>query len=192
MGVKIMDAGDIIALIGVILGLTVFSTGLIQYVKAQNWKKAEFVANEMKEFESRHAVIVTMQMLDWNKRWIELYPEKELKERNVIFKDEILETALMPHYDYTKGYERDEVRIRDYFDIFLDGLERFEHFIQSGLIKIDDIKPYLDYWIHLIGQSDSKRKSIEFYSTLWNYIDSYEYIGIQNLLKRFGYDIAPK
>jgi hypothetical protein len=184
-----MDSGDYVALLGVIAGLIAFIVGLIQYVRAQLWKRAEFVAKEIKEFESKRDVQMTMQMLDWNLREFKLFPEKKPGEQKVLITDEILSSALVPHEERIGGFNEVEVCIRDIFDQFLDGLERFEHFIESGLVTHKEFYPYLIYWIKIIGDRNSGRKPPEFYDSFWKYLDSYGYSGVQKLLGRYGYII---
>ena len=79
-----MDPGNWVALLGVIAGLIAFVAGLFQYVRAQQWKRAEFVGKEIKEFESKPAIRIAMQMLDWNARDFELFPEEEPAKRKVL------------------------------------------------------------------------------------------------------------
>ncbi|HEY6331626.1 MAG TPA: hypothetical protein VI756_20035 [Blastocatellia bacterium] len=44
--------------------------GLLQYRKSERWKRAEFVAKEIKEFESDPLVQNAMLMIDWGVRRI--------------------------------------------------------------------------------------------------------------------------
>ena len=185
-----MEIGNWIGLMGVIAGLIAFLTGLVQYVKGQKWKRAEFVAKEIKEFESDPKNDIAMQMLDWNSREYELFPdEKDPDNRKIDVEDSTLCSALVPHTKKPSGFKPVEVCIRDIFDQFLDAFERFEHFIQSGLVNPDEFKPYLIYWIEIMGDNKSKRKPPEFYKSLWSYIDFYSFTGVQKLFSRYGFDI---
>jgi len=47
-----MIARDWISLVGIIVGIFAFSSGLWQYMKAQKWKRAEFVANSIIVFNA--------------------------------------------------------------------------------------------------------------------------------------------
>lgn len=185
-----MNIGNWIAILGVSGGLIAFITGLIQYMKAQRWKRAEFVAKEIKEFESKQAIKVALKMLDWNVREYELYTnEKKLDKQKISIDDSKLISALVPHTYNGSGFTDEEVYIRDIFDQLLDAFERFEHFIQSGLVGQEDFRPYLIYWIKIMGDMDSGRKPKQFYERLWSYIDFYEYYGVQKLFNRYSYDI---
>lgn len=187
-----MKPNDWIALFGVVAGLIAFLSGLYQYIKAQQWKKAEFVVKEIKEFEADTQINLAMQMLDWNSREYDLLRESSKAEKKVLITDENLCMALIPHTAKPSGFEPYQVIIRDVFDQLLDSFEKFEHFIQSGLVAHNDFKPYLIYWIKIIGNRDSGRKTEEFYTCLWAYIDFYGYNGVQSFIKRFGFDISFK
>lgn len=45
---ELMNSSDWIAIIGVLCGLIVFMVGIFLYYRAQKWKRAEFVAKEIK------------------------------------------------------------------------------------------------------------------------------------------------
>jgi hypothetical protein len=186
-----MASGNWIALLGVVAGLIAFVNGLLQYARAQRWKRVEFVAKEVKEFESNPDSKMAMQMLDWNVRSYELFPEKEPEKRKVKVDDDILSSALVPHVDKPFGFSEAERRIREIFDQFLDALDRFEHFIQSRLVTRKEFRPYLIYWIEMMGDMNNPRKPKKFRRSLWKYIDFYGFSGVQRLFGRYGYNIHP-
>jgi len=95
-----------------------------------------------------------------------------------------------------KRYEDEEflieVILRDWFDSFLGGMEYFEIMISSGLINADEIKPFIIYWIRLIGDRTYRRKGGSgFYDQLFHYIYWAGYGGVQRLFERYGYKILP-
>ena len=79
-----MKPNDWIALFGVVAGLIAFLSGLYQYIKAQQWKKAEFVVKEIKEFEADTQINLAMQMLDWNSREYDLLRESSKAEKKFL------------------------------------------------------------------------------------------------------------
>jgi hypothetical protein len=62
--------------------------------------------------------------------------------------DAMVAGALKHHAERPEGFQPHETVIRDTFDRFLDGLERFASFRAAKLVTADDIRPYLAYWIH--------------------------------------------
>src|SRR5437763_11822396 len=69
-----MELGHWISLGTAVAALIAFIVGLAQYRHAQRWKRAEFVAKEIKELKSDPAIRNALLMLDWNERYIELFP----------------------------------------------------------------------------------------------------------------------
>ncbi|MBW4485512.1 MAG: lipase family protein [Tildeniella torsiva UHER 1998/13D] len=85
-----------------------------------------------------------------------------------------------------------EIALRDWFDSFLGGLEYFEIMIESGLVMADEIKPFIIYWINLIGDRRYRRKGGSgFYDKLFHYIYWAGYGRVQKLFERFGFKILP-
>jgi hypothetical protein len=192
-----MELSHWLSLGTVMAALLAFLAGLIQYKHAQRWKRAEFVAKEIKDFKNDPAIKNALLMLDWNERFIDLFPEeKDPAKRSVLVKDELLAHALAPLPDKSaarlhEDLKTEEIAIRAAFDQLFDALERFEYFIQAGLVSRTEFDPYLAYWIEIIGDQASKRKPPSVRDSLWAYIDSYYYTGVQKLLRRYGYDIRP-
>lgn len=177
-----MKIDNWIALFGMISGVSAFGVALSQYIKTQQWKRAEFVASEYKLFVSKQAVKNALLMLDWNVRAFEL-PDK----RKVTITDEQLSAALVPHNKRPAGFTDTEVFIRDTFDELLEGLQVFSHYIESGLVSFDEFRTYLIYWVEILADKNSERKPAEFYDSLWSFIDYYGYSGVQTLCKGYGY-----
>ncbi len=85
-----------------------------------------------------------------------------------------------------------EVALRDWFDEFLGGLERFENLIESNLVRANEIKPFIIYWIQLIGDRSFRRDDgSSFYDQLFRYIKDCKYTGVEALFERYGYKILP-
>jgi hypothetical protein len=185
-----MDLKDVMTLtlstLGLIGGASAFGIGVWQYARAQRWKRAEFVAQAVKEFEGSHDIKSAIELLDWNIRHVELFEGRP----RVRVSNEMVSRALSKTVDFTS----EEAAIDKAFGEFFDGLERFAHFIESGLVTIHDLAPYLHYWIETIaGDPRHKiKKPDELISVLWSYVDSYGYTGVQALFDRFGYNIRPR
>ena len=85
-----------------------------------------------------------------------------------------------------------EVALRDWFDEFLHGLEYFESLIESKLVRAEEIKPFIIYWIQLIGDRSYRRdEGSSFYDQLFLYINRSRYSGVESLFERYGYKILP-
>jgi hypothetical protein len=179
---------EVVSVITPIIGFFLFWRGSDQYEKEQKWKRAEFAAREMKEFRSDPIVQKVMMMLDWDNRDIQLSEDVKLK-----LEDDIDSELCKSLRATRKGDFLDhQTLIRDYFDVFFDYLGRFEASIESGLLDKSDFEPYLKYWLNIIGNKNSNKRSPEFYRNIWEYIEYFDYKNVQSFMARYKYDIKPK
>lgn len=210
-----MNASNWITLTGVMTTSAAFLFGLLQYSRSQKWRRAEFAAKEFKEFKSTPIIADAMLMLDWNHRIYKIeknsYPfelsEKEEKQGgkgeeyfSIVVDDTVLANALVHHSHKERcpsperrqpGFTLPEVYVRDAFDEFLEGLQMFENFIESRLVSEDNFRPYLFYWLDIIGNKNNHSTKPDWCrSNIWHYIDAYGYKSVQKLCSRFGYDIS--
>lgn len=186
--------------VAILLTFFVILGGLYQFMQAQRWKRAEWVASETKVFLSDPEVKNALHMLDWNGRILPTHGNVNMREDTFVFHFEMLMSALYssstlpmrPGTNQPRKYTAEELVMRDCFDRMLDGLERFQVFVESGLVSTSELKPYLSYWIRLIGDDkDNPRKPRRIVRRLWVYIDEYGYQGVQKLCLAFGHDIRP-
>ncbi len=169
--------------------------GLGQYIIAERWRRREFIAGKVREFEQDPMVANVFRMLDWNARSVKLFPEQdEYKKRFANVDDAKLAHALESEDAIImKSFDHVDAAIRDNFDCFLGYLDRFNQSIDAQLIKPKELLPYLRYWINLIGRNDGphKRKETMVIDKLWRYIDTYGYRDTQRFLGKYGFSITP-
>jgi len=186
--------------IATLLTFFIILGGLYQYMQAQRWKRAEWIAGETSCFFADPEVKNALHMLDWNGRVLPTLGNVNIKEETFEFHSRMLLAALYsrstlpkrPGTGLPRTYKPHELVIRDCFDRMLDRLERFQVFVECGLVRTQDLKPYLGYWIQLIGQDElNPRKSRQIIRRLWVYIDEHGYERVQKLCAAFGYDITP-
>ncbi|HEY6390619.1 MAG TPA: hypothetical protein VIX89_05050 [Bryobacteraceae bacterium] len=80
----------------------------------------------------------------------------------------LVESALTPHQDRTAPFTPIEAAIRDHFDVFLDYLSHFENFVQAGLVRPKEIRPYLKYWTNALAATiTSTRACLPSFGSLW-------------------------
>lgn len=214
---KVALAQVAVSMLGFGGAIAAFSFAVFQYRRAEKWKRIEFIAKEIKEFESDPVIQNALLMIDWGARRINLFllPNSTGKDSIKITRD-IQWKALLPHplkkehseyrtfgsseeeiksEDYQEDYHKKtfttkEAKIRDTYDAFLTRLDRFATFIQSGLISLEELKPFLNYWIDAMTQNEHAEDATWRF-TLLSYIHFYNYSGVQFLLERFGKDISP-
>lgn len=174
--------------ITLLLGLIGVIKALIEYRKAQSWKKAEFLAKEMKEFFADKNVQRALLILDWNVIDITLFEHEADNKTKFRFIDSMLERSLKHHEEAI--FSEEEAIIRQIMDNFLFKLGMFQNYIDSKLISKKDIEPYLQYWIELIGKSKDGKKDEHIINQLWVFINYYGYNSVIKLVENFGYTIA--
>ena len=174
---------DIFKFLGLIGTLTALAVGLFQYRKAQQWKRAEWVAQEMKAFFDQPPVQNALYMIDWGKRRIPLFPLREnFEDRYVEVTDDIIKDALLEHDQRSRPFSEVEEAIRDAFDCFLDGLEKFESYVGARLVKHSDLQPYLAYWCHNIATAKDGDPKVDRLVQLRKYMARYGYRGASQLI----------
>ena len=67
-----MEKIDLILKLIPLLGFIPFMKVIWEYIKDVRWKKSEFLAKEVKEFQNDENVKMVFQLLDWNKRKVKL------------------------------------------------------------------------------------------------------------------------
>ena len=185
---------------GTLATLATLAFGILQYRTAQLWRKKELIAEETKEFFADPMVKTAMRLMDWRAFKIDLpRPDLPEEERRVAVTSKVLADALRIYGssgpqqgEAAIGEDRFrpvEVHIRDVFDRFLDGLERFDHFVESGLVSASDIEPYLRYWFQVIsGQRHQMEPQAR--AAVVKFIKQYGYDGTERLMRRCGYALA--
>jgi hypothetical protein len=172
----------LLALIGASIA---FVVGLLQYRKTQRWKRAEWVAQEMKDFFADASVKTALQLLDWGSRRAELFPGRaEPEERFVKVGDDDLAEALADHSNRPGGFTPTEAALRDLFDYFLDRLERINSFVEAGLVSLGDVRPYLDYWAGHVVSARKDDPKVDRLVQLRRYIRRYGFAGVEALFTR--------
>ncbi len=161
---------------------------LWQYWRAQEWKRAEWVAADVKEWLREPEVRNCLLMLDWQERKLPLLVADGTWTTTFVYREEMLLHALSsPTSPQQQDYTDEEVSIRDSFDRFFGGLERFEDFRERGLVSVRDLKPYLRYWVEILADSRNIQKSAAVRTRLWAYVNDYGFEGTQRLARAFGH-----
>ena len=179
--------------IGGIGAFWLFVIGFRRYKKDQTWKRNEFVATEVKEFNADPMCRNAMYMLDWPERYIYFFPDQPDYARRFAKVDRAILRRALQYHELRGGdintirFTDDEVAIRDSFDQFFSYFERFYQFVEAGLITPAELEPYLNYWINLITFSLEP----DLRETLYHYVNRYQYTGTASLFKSFGKDISP-
>jgi hypothetical protein len=160
-----------------------------EYVRAQRWKRFEYMAAEMKALAADANSRKVMMMLDWRDREVELFPERTT-DKPVLVTDQLLLSALHPN-DYGangQGYTDEEARIRDLFDGLFDKLTVFAVCLRSGLIQPRDLRAHLSYWLNKLTNPASRGKNGPiFVQTIRRFLQYYQYDDLCWMLDKLGF-----
>lgn len=182
-----LGADNQVKLLALVGAFVAFIIGLFQYRKAQRWKRSEWIAQEMKDFFADPLVKTALQLLDWGSRSVELFRDREKgEERFVIVTDDDLARALAFHSDRPTGFTESEAALRDLFDHFLDRIERINSFVEAGLVSVEDIRPYLDYWAGNVVSARVGDARVKRLVQLRQYIRHYGFSGVEALFARLS------
>lgn len=181
-----MDIGFALQIGAFSITFLLFIKGVYEYTKAQQWKKAEFVASEIKAFYSDFDIKRALMMLDWNSNELDLKPN-EMEGKQKLHFDDVLITSALHTHKVRPAFSAEEVLIKGVFDTFFDRLIMFDNYIETGLIATKDIKPYLIYWIKILADNQNHRKSNAVRTQIWLYIDEYGFNRVRDFCSRFGF-----
>ena len=192
---------------GLALSMVAAIAAYLSFRRSEKWKKAEFLATEMKAFFSDERIRIALSLVDWGTRRIRLDLRSIESSPGVVVTREMQVSALRPHIlfcipesefvmdgesvDATKSFTPDEARIRDCYDAFLDGLERVANYGKTNLINLSALRPYLAYWITEIHAPTKSRADAAYCAALLTYMKFYGFDGALWLFSEFGCPIDP-
>src|ERR1700756_40439 len=88
---------SLVTVAGAVGSFVVFSIGVSTYWRTEKWKRAEFLANEMKEFFANPRVRKALFLIDWGYRQIQLIEDRPADESWVRVTREMQTMGLRPH-----------------------------------------------------------------------------------------------
>lgn len=171
---------------GFIIAAFGFYKAYIEFRDAQKWKKAEFLAKEAKEFFTDKNVVRALKFLDYREHEIPVLDAEISKYKTIKFNQDILLRAWSVDRPIAE-FSQEELIIRNITDDFFTKLSYFNTYLDTKLINLEDLRPYFIYWINILGNSKSGKRSKTVMRQLWIYIDYFEYSSIRELVNKFGF-----
>jgi hypothetical protein len=176
-----MNAFDI-EVLKMIATLVAALVALRQYLRAQAWKRMEFVAREIERFRASSAVSRVLIMLNWDGGTIDLGWSDKTSLSVTVTHDIVVHALRLPQASQLKATELEAI-VRHQFELFVGYLEHFETVIRAGLVKPDDLYPYLENLLAALSGNGYVRKSL--LMAFWEFVDSYGYEKSRKLVARF-------
>lgn len=161
-----------------IFALVNYAMDVSEKRRANLWRRREFVHEQIVRIEAVAEVRAAMTMLDyWDRPVLLPGAHGPVKVTNAM-----LTKALSP--GATKLVAA-EVRIRDSFDGFFDAMDRLGGMRDAGLITVEDLAPYISYWLELLASAPRNRNP-EFGAVVRRYIHKYHFEALERLMTDLG------
>jgi hypothetical protein len=174
-------------------GLATIAGGIFalwRWTVDQRWRRIQYAQQLLEKFFAKENTKLALRMLDVQGR-TELPIETAEDDTSDVDLTEQMLIGSLQTLDQRKRFDEPYFTIRMIFDEFFTDLSMFQHHIDAGLIKLKDIRPYLEYWI----------KSINGYGQIYTialarqinaFLESFDYSAVLKLSKVMGYSLKTK
>lgn len=162
---------------------------LWRWVIDQKWKRVQYAQQLIKEFTSKENTETAFEFLDFHRQVI-LDPATGA----IAYADEnMLISSLKASYEIAASDDlpAHQYEIRNTFDEFFTDLSAFQHHVEAGLIKVEDIRPYLEYWIKAIN-GYGKLYGAGLAAQIDKFLKDYDYLAVIKLSTSMGYSPRPQ
>jgi hypothetical protein len=150
----------------------------------QKWRRVQHAQSLVKEFLEKDTTIKAFEILDTTDEPV------DFKTPNATEKIEITDALLigaLSTFDQKNKNTDQELIVRTVLDAFFEDLSIFQSHIDARLIKLKDIKPYLEYYINeLVGQGRC-HNSPEFGEQVAKYLTYFGYRRVMTMAKNMGH-----
>jgi hypothetical protein len=168
----------------------------------QNWKKAEFLANQVKDFYADEIIDRVTHIVDWstckirfdekaehvlcvhdNVEYGKARNEQSLRteffDKNLVV---IISQALRSTYGPNHHFTELEVAVRDDFDWFFFRLGQFQHMLVSGLFSYEEVEIHLSYVLDLFSGGGARDVSPDLTKNIDAYMQEYSLVAARSLI----------
>ena len=137
-----------------IAGIITASKWVYEYSQKLRWEKSKFLLERIEGLLERESTQYVHSMLDWN------LLELDFDGVKVKIDDHMLYESLQTH-DMKHSFTRHEMKIREFFDEYFDGMTELLILSACGLINKKDLAKFMEYWISILnGKRSSKTERL--------------------------------
>jgi hypothetical protein len=136
----------------------------------QRWRRVQYAQTLIKEFIEKENTKKAFEILDTEGT---IFFVENGRTTTIDITDEFLIGALST-FDQKANNSDEEVVVRRICDDFFDDLSIFQSHIEAKLIRLNDISPYLEYWIRALS-GRGKIRSREFARQAAMFMDYFGY-----------------
>jgi hypothetical protein len=144
-----------------------------RYYRDLNWRRSEFLAKQILEFECDQAVGLVQSILEYQNRPIYIAC-KDDQAGSIAFKTNSASVIRALRLD-TDELTIQEFSLRDVFDRFLWYLGHFQTMATADpkLMTYEDLHPYLMFWLGKLKRSDCSKEDLTVPDAVWKYAERY-------------------
>ena len=165
-----IDGTNLVAFFAIWVGLGAFASAALQYRSTSRWKQLEFVNSTMRDILQDQDVLRAIEMFDHSFTVVKVKEgSKDDPTRILVDRQHFLDFFaalpstikayrqqkrlpwIEPNQDDLQRFLERRQQIRRVVDVFFERIRYINHSLDSGLIRIDQIKPFLTYWLKLMG-----------------------------------------
>jgi len=181
-----VDFARLAALFGGLATIVGGAFALWRWTIDQRWRRVQYAQQLLQKFFEKENTKLALRMLDVQGE-TELPSSEEGEVQVVFLTEEMLIISLRTLKDQ-QMFDEPHFTIRMIFDEFFTDLSMFQHHIDANLIKMKDIRPYLEYWIKSICgyghiYSGALAKQIH------QFLKYFDYSAVLKLSQRLGYPL---
>jgi hypothetical protein len=183
-----MDLKDIATLVTAASAIGGGGFALWRWVDDQRWRRVQYAQSVIKTSFEDETVTKACEVLDTTDQVVRFRDRHDpKKEREIHISDDFLINALST-FDEKTSNTSEELYVRLVLDKLFDEINTFQSHIDAGLIKLNDIRPYLEYWIKEIsgnGRVHEERVAYQIYK----FLRYFGYSGVLTLASDMGFPI---
>jgi hypothetical protein len=175
-----MDAALIKDVGPTIVGAIGFGLALIQYGRAQRWKRSEFATGILDQLWSDERIRFACIALDWKKKTVMVGEQYKTFDPSQSFVHQIsvMEEGLATE-ERSMSFAWPRSYYQECFDRFFEYLSLVDHYLEVDLFDVQDVKP-LGYWLSLIQYPKYANDKAIFLT----YARFYGFDGVSRLISR--------
>jgi hypothetical protein len=173
---------DAFTSVGAIVAVGIFAFGAYQYWRAERWRRTEYLAKLYAKFVSDPSAYRAIWMLDGDTRKIYFEDGDKQKAYQINWKY----ICHAPRdYDSKNEFTARDLHIRDSFDVFFYYIGQFELAITNRLVKENDVRLYMSYWIEQLNVRDDDAEIEELRKCVRKYISYVGFEPVEHFLARW-------
>jgi len=180
-----LELKELVAFVVAVVG---GSFALWRWIIDQRWRRVQHAQSLIREFLTKPNTNKAFEIIDTEGEGNFDTDDKHVT--TIEIKDAFLIEALST-FDQKQDSSEDELVVREIFDEFFEDLNGFQHHVDSRLIKLRDVAPYLEYWMRALTGRERVR-NIDFARQCATFLTYFGYRKVLVLAESMKYPFPQK